>query len=244
MKNMVFTGFVSSLLVIILLLAPAGPVFAFGAQSWNLDSHEDNQTLSPDWLCQMEQTGGPGDDGQSGEVVLEPSTTQIWIADQPATRKIVFGGGDGAWILELVTDVAWDTDGSDCVVEIGEWDPASFTFRAFGSASQDNPPIIAPIGGNQLIISFVWQDFIESIFAGRYLAISVTNDDNQAHTIYCGESEHSTCLTSTGYNPGYPTPHYPPSVPAFSPVGLFILIVSFPVLFAIRYRIRSHSNRS
>jgi hypothetical protein len=236
MRNKLITLTAVIILTLVMMTGLSVPVVASGSQSWNLDSQEDINVppISPSYLCQMEQTGGPGDNGQSGTVVLTPHTEQIWIADLAATNHVKFGGGDGPWVLELVTDTGWITDGTDCIIEIGEWDVYGQYFRSFTSANQDNPPWIDPIPGHplQLIITFVWQNLDEVVYKDNYLAIRVTNDSGSEHTIYCGEVEQSSCLTSPGSNPGYPTPHYPP-IPVTSVPATAAMIGVFGILSAV-----------
>jgi hypothetical protein len=239
MKKNLVISMTAMVTILVLVIGLVIPVLASGSQSWNLDSHEDADILSPASLCQMERTGGPGDNGQSGSILLTTSMTQTWIADESATADVRFGGGDGAWVLELVTDVDWNTDGTDCIVEIGEWDGTQF--NGFLSTSQDNPPDVEPIPGNpyQLIITYVWQDFEETVHDNCYLAIRVTNDDTMNHIIYCGEEERSSCLTSPGTNPGYPTPEYPPVVPVSSGAGTAAMIGILALLSAVILRRKS-----
>jgi hypothetical protein len=238
MKNTALFVMLAAIVALIMMLGLVSPILASGSQSWNLDSHDDSEVLDPTWLCQMEMTDSiPGDDGQSGSIVLDPNQSQIWIADQKATADVVFGGGDGAWVLELVTDAGWETDGSDCIVDIGFWNGS--TFQKFYSAVQDNPPDIKIITEtSQLVITYVFQDFNGVVQKDRYLAIKVTNFDNQQHTIFCGETEKSSCLTSPGTNPGYPTPNYPPRVPVSSGVGTALMVATFSVLTIVIVRAR------
>ncbi len=238
MKNKILMALATTAAVLAMVLVFAFPVLAGGPQSWNLDSHQDADVLSPPSLCQMERTSGPGDNGQSGNIILNSNGSQIWIADEKATGTFTFGGGGGAWVLELVTDATWQTDGTDCIVEIGEWNGT--VFRKFLSAVQDNPPDVFPYPPNQLIITYVFQSFNEVVNKNCYLAIRVTNLDSKAHTIYCGEEELSSCLTSPGTNPGYPNPPpTPPPVPASSSVGIGILIGSIGLLSIIILKGRS-----
>jgi hypothetical protein len=238
MKNTALVVMVATILAFSMISGLVSPILASGSQSWNLDSHNDHDVLNPAWLCQMEMTDSiPGDDGQSGSIVLGTDQSQIWIADQKATADVLFGGGDGAWVLELVTDTGWETDGSDCIVEIGFWN--GVIFQRFYSALQDNPPDVKTINDtSQLVITYVFQAFNAVVQKDRYLAIRVTNLDNQEHTIFCGETEKSSCLTSPGTNPGYPTPNYPPRVPVSSGVGTALMIASFAVLSIIMVRAR------
>jgi hypothetical protein len=221
----------SSIMTLSILFILVTPVFALGSQSWNLDSHADGDLLPFD-LCQMEQTFTPGDNGQSEHIHLASNASQIWIADQQAQSDIRYIGGDGAWILELVTDIDWQAEiiPSNCVVEIGEWNGTDFD--AFDSMVPDNPDVEGIINNpNQLIITYVWQGLNETIHENCYLAIKVTNTDSQEHIIYCGEDEKSSCLTSTGTDPGYPNP--PPSVPVSSWTGTIILTGCFGALLPL-----------
>lgn len=230
-KNRLFITSLSLVMIVGMLFVLVTPALALGSQSWNLDSFEDQPTL-PSNLAQMEQTFTSGDDGQTGQIDLAPDANQIWIADRAAQSNTNFIGGDGAWILELVTDTNWQADiiPTNCIVEIGEWD--GFNFHAFISTYQDTPDVEnIPGNPNQLIITLTWQAADETIHKDCYLAIRVTNTDGQQHTIYCGEDEKSSCLTSTGTDPGYPNP--PPPVPTASESGILIMILSFSIILPV-----------
>jgi len=211
-----------------MLLAMVVPVVATGAQTWNLDSTDDQATdpgeypLPDTAFVQMEKVAPPAFDPQhtqSGSVTLTAGGSQVWIADQVALADVTFEGGDGAWILELVMDDQWptyyDNDlASDAIstenlgVEIGYVDDADNLFHAFTSITSD-PATVEIVNGTDMYIVTItpsWQENNETVYTGDWLAIRVTNWDDQDHTVFSGEDEYSSCLTSTGTDPGYPLP--------------------------------------
>lgn len=218
------------LLSLVLILALAAPAIASGPQSWNLDSHEDADILTPSCLCQMEKKDGPGDNGQSGFIILTANGgSQIWIADQAAAGDLVFHGVPTIWELELVSADKWDKANIlvNCVAEIGEWDGMSF--NKFNSTVQE---ITYYPYRDRIILTFISQDSNEVIHKGCYLAIRVTNNEAIEHIIITGEGTDSSCFTSHGGDPGYPEPE-PPKVPASSWPLTGLLIGCFPVIFTV-----------
>jgi hypothetical protein len=237
MKNTSFIVLLSTIMALAAVLFLLVPAMASGPRTWNLDTRDGDDGAVPDPLLQMEMHNPPSiyDNGQWGEVKLAASGgSQIWIADQAATARVTYRGGNTTnWYLELVTDI-WETDGTDYEAEIGEWNGT--VFRKFTSAIQNNPP--DQNASFTMTITYIFQDFNESINQDCYLAIRVTNHDDLEHTIKCGEIEDSSCLTSPGNDPGYPTPEYTPMVPVSSGVGTAIMITSFAVLSIIMVRAR------
>jgi hypothetical protein len=165
-----------------------------GPQTWQLDS----ETASPEY--QMERTGGPGDNGQTGSVLLTSTASAIWIADEAAADDVTFTSG--AWVVELATDGDWGTFGSACSIDVGEWDGTSL--RIFGIAHTGN------LEWNEVTRSYILRIEVqagsETILKGNWLAIQVTNEDTIDHTVYTGEFKDASCVRSPQTDPGYPLP--------------------------------------
>jgi hypothetical protein len=237
MKTVFFKGLLSALLVLSLVFIPAVPVFAsgnFGAQGWNLDSHEDDDDLTPSWLCQMEKKDGPGDNGQSGQITLAANGgSQIWIADEAANDNVVFLSVSTSWDLELVTDVNWNAAHiqSNCVVEIGEWDGVNF--NKFDSVKQWK----TIYNNGTIYLTFLNQTENENVRKNCFLAIRVTNHENIDHVIITEEGTGSSCLSSTPGDPGYPNPG-PKPVPVSSWTGTGLMIGGFAVLITVLLKTR------
>jgi hypothetical protein len=257
MKSKTLIALASAFTALTMVLVLVVPVLASGPQSWNLDSETrlgpppasgpDNRVVLPFGYSEMEKRNGPDDDGQTGKTVLASHSSHIWVADQPAIDNLIFGGGLAAWTIDLITDTNWWSDYLTPpvllppAVDIGEWDGTAF--HKFTSAWQDNPPDVDPPSRPNpgdppiLILTYVIQDFNETIHKNCYLALRVTNEDSIEHTIYHSEGTQSSCLNSTGGDPGYPNPG-PPVVPASSEVGIAVMVGGFVLLSVVLLRKR------
>jgi hypothetical protein len=198
MKKVLLLGLsIVALISSLLIGATAVASAAGGAQVWQLDS----ETTTPGY--QMEKNYGPGDDGQTGSVSIASGASLIWIADQAAETDVTFAA-DGAWKFEMATDSYWtDVLASGLGVSIGEWDgtlytPFSSTYK-LGSVSWT-------AGTGKYILEVTGQGSDETVYLTKYLALKITNNDVKSHTIYTGEENLATCLTSPQNDPGYPLP--------------------------------------
>lgn len=231
MKKATFLVFLSSLIVLTLMLTPVIPVGAAGSVTWTLDSHDDVDVLNPVYLCQMERHDSPlppGNDGQSGQVNLAAYANQIWIANESAQSTVHYIA-PGFWTLELVTDSDWDPD--DFVIEIGEW--TGFSFRGFNITQWREPDVFNDPETDMTKIFYRVQVDSDYILKNHYIAFRVTNADNTGHIVYCGEGEYSSCLISPSSDPGYPDPQIPPPVPGLSQWGIVVMAGGFLVLSMI-----------
>jgi hypothetical protein len=231
MKSRVFISILSVFLALGLLFSMVTPIAAGehdpGSQHWNLDIL-DNFTYSPGIVfptddndlpgncLQMEKTGSKADNEQGiftynndnntwyrsgpGEVKIAQGASQIWIADQAAQADVEFYG-DSQWELELVIDKDWNP--ADCVVDIGEWDGS---FNSFGTELLNR--VIDDNNSARIVLHYQFQLDDHTVYKGNYLAVQVTNiaSDSDYHTVYCGEGEYSSCLSSPGVDSGYPLP--------------------------------------
>jgi hypothetical protein len=170
---------------------------ATSAQVWQLDS----ETTTPGY--EMEKTGGPGDDGQTGSVVIGSFGSHLWIADQAAMADVTFAA-DGAWKVELSTDSPWiDDEASGCSVQIGQWDGTMFT--SFSSVF-DVFSVTWDTSTGKYVFELKGQSGEETVDMGNYLAVQICNTDSIMHTVYTGEGTYSSCITSPQNDPGYPLP--------------------------------------
>lgn len=245
MQNKYLRGLLTAMLALGLIFTLTAPALAsgnYGAQGWNLDSHEDTledtdilDVLDPPWLCQMEKKDGPGDNGQSGQIILTASGgSQIWIADEAAAGDVVFLGTNASWDLELVTD-RWNPENirQNCIVEIGEWDGVNF--NKFNSPVQwlsiyqfEDTEVYS------IYLTFLKQSLNENeiVHKGCYLAIRVRNNEEIDHVIITGEGIYSSCFSSTNGDPGYPNPG-PHQMPASSLTVTGLMIGCFAVLITL-----------
>jgi hypothetical protein len=210
---------ISVAVVLALLLALAAPVFATTRQTWQLDSENPANQYSPIVLpgpLQMEKVGSPGDNGQLGMVTLPVSASVIWIADQQAQTKVTFTNGN--WVVDLITDSNWGNPLGpvpalglpvNCTTEVGQWDGSSFVALSTPVQIAYSYNYIHPGNSPQTlvaIIKFMIQTGPVSVDAGKYLAFRVINIDTMNHTIYTGEGDYASCISSPETDPGYPLP--------------------------------------
>jgi len=189
---------------LVMLVGLAVPVLAgmMGSQSWNLDS-----TAGPGSTYIMEKVKGlPSDPQQTGTVTIPAGQKQVWTANEIALKKVTFAA-NGGWELEVVTDNLWNTAAwtdvaTTCEMEIGYWDGS---FHKFPSVNESLPRFSYDAGGG-LVLTIHVQTLPESVDSGKYLAVQIWNKETINHTIWTGEDNKSSCLTSPGTDPGYPTP--------------------------------------
>jgi hypothetical protein len=179
-----------------------------GRQTWQLDS----ETTPAGY--QMEKNYGPGDDGQTGSVTILNGNNAIWIADQAATKKVVFSSGQ--WVVEFVTESDWGIDAANCNVEIGYWD-GSFHPAATILKYSDYD---VQVDTSKLITTLKKQAGEIVIPKFAYLAVQIQNNEsslsnpNGYHIVYTGEKDETnpnqpslaSCVTSPQTDPGYPVP--------------------------------------
>jgi len=193
----------------------AVPETGGGARVWQLDSEifgasaptspdgPQSQSINAVSIYEMEKNNGLGDDGQTGSVNIPAGETRTWVSDLVALADVTYVA-DGSWKVELSTDSPWiDDDASGCDVLIGQWDGSVFTpfssvFNMF-SVTWDTE-----VG--KYIFELQGQSGDETVFKDNYLAIQITNKDDVDHTVYTGEGDYASCLTSPENDPGYPLP--------------------------------------
>jgi len=198
MKKVLLLGLsIIALISSLLIGATAAASAAGGAQVWQLDS----ETTTPGY--QMEKNYGPGDNGQTGSVSIASSASLIWIADEAALTDVTFAA-DGSWKFELSTDSVWtDASASGLGLTIGEWDGTTYTpFSSLYSLLS----VTWDTAAGKYIITIKGQSSSETVYLNNYLALEITNNDAVSHTIYTGEGNEATCLTSPENDPGYPLP--------------------------------------
>ena len=160
-------------------------VLAAGSQTWLLDS----ETTTPGY--EMEKKDGPGDDGQSGSVTIDPGNSTIWLADQAAVCDVTFPGG--SWYIYICTDSDWGTQGNLCEAKVGGWDTTDGWY--------DIPATIGTMYYDGTIVKVEFQADPATIYQGDYLAIEVKNNDSGSHPVY---TDGVSGLRSPDADPGYP----------------------------------------
>ncbi|HSW58356.1 MAG TPA: hypothetical protein VLH15_08145 [Dehalococcoidales bacterium] len=183
----------SIVMVLCMLLSAPAMAFQPGRQVWLLDS----SMSGANWV--MEKSGGPNDNGQTGQVSLDAGASAIWLADQVAQANVTFTAG--SWGLTLVTDSDWGTNGDKCLVEIGQWDGASFISEVSTTAQ-----ITYTVSGLTNIVKLNIQTAPVTIANGNWLALKITNNDIKTHVVHTGDSKHNSNLLSPQTDPGYPLP--------------------------------------
>jgi hypothetical protein len=159
-------------------------------QLWYLDSE-----ITPAGY-QMEKSGGPGDDGQTGSINIGPGISALWLADEAAVCDVTFPSG--SWVVEVKTDSDWGTEGDNCEVSVGGWDTDTGWYEI--------PTITATkitwdAGFNILVI--LLETNSGTVYQGDYLALKVANEDSSSHEVY---TTGSSSVRSPDTDPGYPLP--------------------------------------
>jgi len=155
---------------------------------WYLDTE-----TTPD-NYEMEKSGGPGDDGQTGCVSIEPGSSFIWLADQAAIADITFPGG--VWVVEISTDSDWGKKGDKCEVSLGRWTNTGWIEITTTQTS-------VKWNNGQKFLTILLQADAVTINKDDYLALQITNTDTLSHQICAGEHSY---LKSPDTDPGYPVP--------------------------------------
>jgi hypothetical protein len=177
-------------LAVLLLLSTTAIAAAMAPQLWYLDS----ETTPVGY--QMEKSGGPGDDKQTGSVNIGPGNSALWLADEAAVCDVTFASG--SWVVEIRTDSDWGTEGDKCNVSVGGWNTGTGWYEIPTVAVTK---ITWDSGFNILII--LLETSSGTVYKDDYLALKVTNDDSGSHTI-CTQGRSS--LRSPDVDPGYPLP--------------------------------------
>jgi hypothetical protein len=172
-----------------------------GPQTWSLDSKNDTDGKKlPASVDQMERNYGTGDDGQSGSLSISGGGYLTWISDQLAQSDMTVPSG--AWVLQIVTDSDWGTVGSNCQIEIGEWNGVSFI-------SQTPPPQTVKVRGRSTVFIFtLFQTQSITIHAGKYMALRIKSLEpaGKVHIIYTGEDTRNSFLRSPETFASIPVP--------------------------------------
>ncbi|HSW58922.1 MAG TPA: hypothetical protein VLH15_10990, partial [Dehalococcoidales bacterium] len=183
-------------MVVILSLMLAMPAMADdNPQVWQLDAEITTAGF------QMEKNGGPGDDGQTGKVIVGAGQSVVWIADQVALADVTFSSGH--WKLDLVSDADWGNQADLLYAEVGQWDGTTFQMLEDDVDTKVVTPQSPP---GVLIVELKVQSGALTIDNGKWLALRVTNNSNNDRIVYTGEGKEASCLTSPNTDPGYPLP--------------------------------------
>jgi hypothetical protein len=192
-------------IVLVLCLALAVPAAAAGPHSkiWYLFDTTMNNSLGTPQLY-MSTTGSP-----TGEVMISPGATKMWISDKVALANVTFP--NDAWTIRFGTDMDWGP--GNFVAEIGYWNGTIFTVL---------PMVGTPVFyANHYEMQFKAVPSIgQTIPVNTYLAVTVFNNSPAGtnglagiHPIYTGTwlpdrtgSQYFSCLTSPQSDPGYPLP--------------------------------------
>ena len=189
MNRVIVKTAVGLFLVLVLLFSMTTLALADGLQQWFLDS----ETTAAGY--EMEKKGGPGDDGQTGNVTVANGTSEIWLADQAAVCNVTFTGGD-SWIVRICTDADWGTEGDKCEASVGGWNTTTgwyeFLTSTQGTITWDG-------GKNILIVEFQANNV--TVLQGDYLALKIKNSNSESRLV---KTEGCSYLQSPCTDPGYP----------------------------------------
>jgi hypothetical protein len=165
-----------------------------GPQTWSLDSNHDNNGIQlPGSVYQMKKNAGLGSYKPSGSVNIPSGGSSVWISNRAAETDIVIPVGD--WLLQMVTDSDWGTNGDKCQIEIGEWDGSHFILLT------PKPLDLKAIYRNSFLIVKLYHTYDLFINKGNYLALRVTNLEvsktKKYHTVCTGTGTQNSFLRST-----------------------------------------------
>jgi hypothetical protein len=182
--------FISALIILLPSIAVAAEPNT-GAEIWSLDSKNDRAAkLLPASVSRMEKDYGKGDNGQSGAVTISGGSSYIWVSDQITEADVTISSG--AWILQIVTDSDWGAKGSNCQIEIGEWNGAVF------NSLTPPPQNLKSRVNSKVIIKTLFQSNSLTIHKGKYLAVRVNSLEktSKKHIIFTGEGAQTSYLRS------------------------------------------------
>ena len=177
---------VGIVLALVLLISMTTLALADGSQFWYLDS----ETSAAGY--QMEKVGGPGDNGQTGNVTVAAGSSEIWLADQAAVCNVTFSGG--LWIITICTDSDWGEQGDMCEANVGGWNTVSGWYNIDTSTAYKGY-----LGDN--IVQIQLQADPATILQGDYLALKIQNNNTKDHKVI---TNGCSFLSSPCGDPGYP----------------------------------------
>jgi hypothetical protein len=179
----------------ILIALPVSTVFAednTGPQTWSLNS----KLIKSPSVYEMNKNYGPTDFGQSGQVSLNYLQKKYWVSDQKTQVDLTFPSG--VWMLQMRTDSDWGIQGSQCKMEVGEWNGT-----AFNSLTPAPQNITSTYNADtKYLVIRLNQSASITMLKNNYMAIKITNVDIDSHIIHTGEGIYNSFLRSpeTGSN--------------------------------------------
>ena len=187
MNRVIVKTAVGLFLALVLLFSMTTLALADGSQTWLLDS----EITAAGY--EMEKEGGPGDDGQTGNVTIAAGSSAIWLADQAAACNVTFPSDD-AWVIKICTYEDWGLNGNKCETKVGSWNTTN---------GWDEIPTttIGSIIWKNNILKVQLQANNATILQGDYLALKITNKDSEDRTV---ETDGCSSLQSPCTEPGYP----------------------------------------
>jgi hypothetical protein len=211
-------------MVVIMVAMLAAPAFASGgAKVWYLQNS--TMSINGSSMNYMQTT-----QAKSGTVNISTGSSLVWVTNDYAHGNITFP--NDYWVLRVMTDSDWGTNGSGMTAELGYWDGSFHRIGYFFSA-------LWMTGGYQYNNGILeWKYTLPAgdvIPDQKYLAVKITNNDTtkQSHAVYCGYDTKTTdgvfysCLTTPQSDPGYPLPEVAAGVllgGGLLAIGGFVLI--------------------
>jgi hypothetical protein len=188
--------FIILLMVFVLSLFVALPLSTTsadntGPQTWSLNS---KLVQSPS-VYEMIKNYGSGDVGQSGMVSFNYLQNKYWVSNQKTLVDLTFPSG--VWVLQLRTDSDWGNQGSQCKIEIGEWD------GAFHSLTPSPQNITSSYNtSTKYLVIMLTQSASITMRQNTYMTLKITNLDVDSHIVRTGEGVFNSYLRSpeTGSN--------------------------------------------
>lgn len=193
-KDKVFRICVVGILAMILVGVTTGIVSAEDPMFFNLDS----EPLGTGF--EMERSGGPGDDGQTGSVIVSSGGGfTYWMADEAAQVDYLWPAG--CWTLQMCTDSDWGTNADLSEMKLGSWNPTTLAFTEFITHSVVSVSYDTPTKTMSLIVECTSSDEVTP--TDEHFALKLTNNDSIDHTVYTGGC---SWLEAPCNGPTYPVP--------------------------------------
>ena len=179
------------LLVAALVVGLAGVVLAQEENStkWELDS----ETVFTGY--EMERDGGPGDNGQTGSVIITANGNEIWFADEAATTDLGFATASWSVILARTGTI---TSTHDITVRIGVYDGSSYTWKEYSGTKT------FPAGNNWCSFSFTTSAF--TVPNGDRIVFQIEDQENATLEVVTNAASNVTFPLA---DPVYPVPELP-----------------------------------
>ena len=200
-KSIIKKSIVVCLLAAVLLVSMVGMASAHNSITWNFDSETTTAGR------EMERCGGPGDNGQTGSVLITAGNSVIWTSDEAAAYDVGFSAQTWNGQIAAVTP----SSNKKFKVEVGMWDGTFHSKGTSGEYTLDHPSGQGRAFNVQVIAFTVPED--------KWVAVKVSNTGG---VDFNAETDGSCLIVYPPPKPDYPYPEL--STLVLLSVGLLTLI--------------------